>query len=120
MSLFYSRMTLRASRMTLGGSSMTLSGAGSRSPTCFDDSLSLTHDSLNLIAESFTLSRKPESLIADPADPGGPAATQDTDMPHVIVKLWPGKTDAQKAQLADAIARDVIAHLGSSEASVSV
>ena len=41
-------------------------------------------------------------------------------MPHVIVKLWPGKTDEQKAQLADAIARDVIALLGSSEASVSV
>ena len=41
-------------------------------------------------------------------------------MPHVIVKLWPGKTDAQKARLADAIAREVMAHLGSSEASVSV
>lgn len=41
-------------------------------------------------------------------------------MPHVIIKLWPGKTDAQKTQLADAIAREVIALLGSSEASVSV
>ena len=41
-------------------------------------------------------------------------------MPHVVVKLWPGKTEAQKAKLAEAIARDVIEHLGSSEASVSV
>ncbi len=41
-------------------------------------------------------------------------------MPHVIVKLWPGKTDEQKARLADAIAREVVAQLGSSEASVSV
>lgn len=41
-------------------------------------------------------------------------------MPHVIVKLWPGKTDVQKAKLADAIAREVIAHFGASEASVSV
>ena len=41
-------------------------------------------------------------------------------MPHVIVKLWPGKTDEQKSRLADAIAREVMAHLGSSEASVSV
>ena len=41
-------------------------------------------------------------------------------MPHVIVKLWPGKTDEQKGRLADAIAREVMAHLGSSESSVSV
>jgi 4-oxalocrotonate tautomerase len=41
-------------------------------------------------------------------------------MPHVIVKLWPGKSEAQKARLAEAIARDVMEHLGSSAASVSV
>ena len=41
-------------------------------------------------------------------------------MPHVVVKLWPGKTEAQKAKLAEAIARAVIEHLGSSEASVSL
>ncbi len=29
-------------------------------------------------------------------------------MPHVIVKLWPGKTEQQKQQLADAIAQDVM------------
>ena len=41
-------------------------------------------------------------------------------MPHVIVKLWPGKTEAQKAELAEAIAQDVMRCLGSREASVSV
>jgi 4-oxalocrotonate tautomerase len=29
-------------------------------------------------------------------------------MPHVIVKLWPGKSDQQKARLADKIAKDVL------------
>src|SRR5205814_9891188 len=29
-------------------------------------------------------------------------------MPHVIVKLWPGKSEAQKKRLAERIARDVM------------
>lgn len=41
-------------------------------------------------------------------------------MPHVIVKLWPGKSEQQKAKLADAIARDVMSVLGYGEESVSV
>ena len=41
-------------------------------------------------------------------------------MPHVIVKLWPGKSEGQKQQLADAIARDVMDILGYGEESVSV
>lgn len=41
-------------------------------------------------------------------------------MPHVIVKLWPGKSEAQKQQLADAIAQDVMGVLGYGEESVSV
>ncbi len=41
-------------------------------------------------------------------------------MPHVIVKLWPGKSEAQKRKLADAICRSVMAELGNSEASVSI
>ena len=41
-------------------------------------------------------------------------------MPHVIVKLWPGKSEKQKTQLADAITRDVMDILGYGEASVSV
>lgn len=28
-------------------------------------------------------------------------------MPHVIVKLWPGKTEAQKQDLSDAVVRAV-------------
>jgi len=41
-------------------------------------------------------------------------------MPHITVKLWPGKTDAQKQALADAIVRDAMQALGASEASLSV
>lgn len=41
-------------------------------------------------------------------------------MPHVIVKLWPGKSEKQKQQLADAMARDVMDVLGYGEESVSV
>ena len=41
-------------------------------------------------------------------------------MPHVIVKLWPGKSEEQKAQLAERIAEDVMAVLNSKEESVSV
>ncbi|HEX4591781.1 MAG TPA: tautomerase family protein [Gemmataceae bacterium] len=41
-------------------------------------------------------------------------------MPHVIVKLWPGKSEKQKARLADAIAKDVMEVLNYGEESVSV
>ncbi|WP_323013299.1 tautomerase family protein [Devosia sp.] len=41
-------------------------------------------------------------------------------MPHIIVKLWPGKSESQKQQLADAITRDVTTILGYGEDSVSV
>lgn len=41
-------------------------------------------------------------------------------MPHVIVKLWPGKTPAQKARLAEAITREVMEALDYGEDSVSV
>ena len=41
-------------------------------------------------------------------------------MPHVIVKLWPGKTEQQKARLADKIAKDVMDVLNYGEESVSV
>lgn len=41
-------------------------------------------------------------------------------MPHVVVRLWPGKSEQQKSDLADAIAQDVINVLESSEAAVSV
>ena len=41
-------------------------------------------------------------------------------MPHVIVKLWPGKSERQKARLAEEITRDVMDVLGYGEESVSV
>ena len=41
-------------------------------------------------------------------------------MPHVIVKLWPGKSEQQKARLAKAIAKDVMDILHYGEESVSV
>ncbi len=41
-------------------------------------------------------------------------------MPHVIVKLWPGKTEKQKKQLADEITHCVMRTLNYGEESVSV
>jgi 4-oxalocrotonate tautomerase len=41
-------------------------------------------------------------------------------MPHVIVKLWPGKSTQQKARLAEKIAQDVMDVFDYGEESVSV
>jgi 4-oxalocrotonate tautomerase len=41
-------------------------------------------------------------------------------MPHVIVKLWPGKSESQKAHLAEKIVQDVMEALHYGEESVSV
>jgi 4-oxalocrotonate tautomerase len=41
-------------------------------------------------------------------------------MPHVIVKLWPGKSEQQKAQLAEEIVKDVVNVLDSEEEWISV
>ena len=41
-------------------------------------------------------------------------------MPHVIVKLWPGKSEKQKQQLADGITSAVMTNLGYGDESVSV
>jgi 4-oxalocrotonate tautomerase len=41
-------------------------------------------------------------------------------MPHVIVKLWPGKSEQQKTRLAAEITRDVMSVLNYGEESVSV
>ena len=41
-------------------------------------------------------------------------------MPHVIVKLWPGKSEQQKVRLADEIVKDVTKVLNYGEESVSV
>jgi 4-oxalocrotonate tautomerase len=41
-------------------------------------------------------------------------------VPHVLVKLWPGKTEQQKKKLASEITKAVMATLDDSEESVSV
>ena len=41
-------------------------------------------------------------------------------MPHIIVKLYPGRTEEQKHELAQAIVTDVVAIAGCEEKSVSV
>ena len=41
-------------------------------------------------------------------------------MPHVIVKLWPGKSEQQKQKLAEGVTKAVMTSLGYGEASVSV
>jgi hypothetical protein len=40
-------------------------------------------------------------------------------MPHVIVKLWPGKSEQQKTRLAEEIAKDVMGVLNYGEESVA-
>jgi 4-oxalocrotonate tautomerase len=41
-------------------------------------------------------------------------------MPHVIVKLWPGKSEHQKEKLAEEVTKTVMAALNYGEESVSV
>lgn len=41
-------------------------------------------------------------------------------MPHIVVKLWPGKSEKQKAQLAEQIVKDVMDILNNKEEHVSV
>lgn len=41
-------------------------------------------------------------------------------MPHVIVKLWPGKSELQKQKLADGVTKAVVTSLGYGEDAVSV
>jgi 4-oxalocrotonate tautomerase len=46
--------------------------------------------------------------------------TKERPMPHVIVKLWPGKSEQQKMRLAERITKDVMDVLKYGEESVSV
>ena len=41
-------------------------------------------------------------------------------MPHVVVKLWPGKSEKQKTKLAEEITKSVMEVLNYGEESVSV
>src|SRR5262249_36886398 len=59
---------------------------------------------------------------ASGVDAWGPSYrdAKETTMPHVIVKLWPGKSTQQKVRLAEKITRDVMDVLNYGEESVSV
>src|SRR2546426_5552077 len=48
------------------------------------------------------------------------ARNEERAMPHVIVKLWPGKSEQQKRRLAEAITQDVMKVLNYGDESVSV
>lgn len=41
-------------------------------------------------------------------------------MPHVIIKMYPGRSDKQKSELAEAITRSVVDIAGTSEEHVSI
>ena len=41
-------------------------------------------------------------------------------MPHIIVKLWPGKSEEQKKAFTESIVKEAMAKLGSKETSLSV
>jgi 4-oxalocrotonate tautomerase len=45
---------------------------------------------------------------------------KERTMPHVIVKLWPGKSEQQKIRLGEAITKDIVDILHYQEMSVSV
>jgi 4-oxalocrotonate tautomerase len=46
--------------------------------------------------------------------------SREETMPHVIVKLYPGRSELQKTRLAEEIAKDVVAIAKCEEESVSV
>ena len=41
-------------------------------------------------------------------------------MPHIIVKLYAGRSEQQKAEIADAVTQALMASAGSAERSISV
>jgi len=45
---------------------------------------------------------------------------KENNMPHVSVKLWPGRSEQTKQRLADAIVEDVVNIIGCGQESVSV
>ena len=48
------------------------------------------------------------------------ADIKEEPMPHISVKLYPGRSEQQKAQLAEAIVQDVVDILRCGEGSISV
>jgi 4-oxalocrotonate tautomerase len=54
----------------------------------------------------------PKRILSEPLE--------ERTMPHVIVKLYPGRSEQQKVQLAEAIVKDVVTIVKCGEESVSV
>lgn len=48
------------------------------------------------------------------------AHAKEVTMPHIVVKLWPGRSEEQKQQLADRIVQTVMETLNMDEKSISV
>src|SRR5258708_7243383 len=62
-------------------------------------------------------------MTSAPSARGAPASRAEPaerPMPHVIVKMHSGRSEQQKAKLAEELAKAVMATLGSREESVSV
>jgi 4-oxalocrotonate tautomerase len=45
---------------------------------------------------------------------------KESTLPHVIVKMWSGRSDQQKRRLADEVTAAVLRAVGGSESSISV
>ena len=56
----------------------------------------------------------------DPSKVSAQKGLKENNMPHVMVKLWPGKSEQQEKQLAEAIVEDVVSIMKLGEESVSV
>jgi 4-oxalocrotonate tautomerase len=50
----------------------------------------------------------------------GPDRAEERPMPHVIVKLYPGRSETLKAKLAEEITKTLISTLNSSDDAISV
>lgn len=71
------------------------------------------------VALVFTFRLEGGAAEAAAADRSHAEPREDT-MPHVSVKLYPGRSEEQKKRLAEALAQDVVAIIGAGMDSISV
>jgi 4-oxalocrotonate tautomerase len=64
--------------------------------------------------------RWPQYFVGIAGHAKRPGSRKGGQMPHIIVKLYPGRSEAQKTQLAEKIVEDVVAIANCKEKSVSV
>ena len=72
----------------------------------------------SVVAITFSVSTG--AANSDRSNIGNMSNSKDATMPHVSVKMFPGRTMQQKTKLADAIVQDVVKHLDCSIDSVFV